>query len=218
MEGINMNEESNTQGQDTQGQDMEIGCKVRLRRDVERFPHFIARAGLTGKVTEVAADYVAVAMDDYLKGAEEWGNEIVWDVGGHLKWIAEDLEVIDPPLLDEVGIHKRLGKYGAQIWDTGGGCMVVVLPNVTDAEGHRVTVGVTSEGDEYLIGVYRVDGPEADDDTMMGATATADYAYHATIAEVDREIAAWAETRLTTAAGKARPIQTLKRREDPFPF
>ena len=58
------------------------GDKVRLTVDVERFPHFIARKGLTGVVVETgASDWpksIAVKMDEPLDGCEEWDNHIIW--------------------------------------------------------------------------------------------------------------------------------------------
>jgi hypothetical protein len=54
------------------------GTCVRLKRDVERFPHFIARAGTTGQIVEMSESLIAVSMDEPLEGAEEWENEIHW--------------------------------------------------------------------------------------------------------------------------------------------
>lgn len=68
------------------------GTRVQLLRDVERFPHFIARKGMTGTIVDACEDHIAVKMDTYIDGCEEWSNEIVWsdadvssfrqDVGG----------------------------------------------------------------------------------------------------------------------------------------
>ena len=57
-----------------------IGQRVRLRHDVDRFPHFIAAAGSTGTVVDVAGDMsiFAVRLDEPLAGAEEWDNEVHW--------------------------------------------------------------------------------------------------------------------------------------------
>ncbi len=52
--------------------------RVRLTRNVERFPHFIARAGMVGTVTEATEEIVCIKMDEHLDGAEEWDNEVVW--------------------------------------------------------------------------------------------------------------------------------------------
>lgn len=54
------------------------GTRVVLTRAVERFPFFIARAGMAGTVIEATEDLVSVRMDEHLPGAEEWSNEIVW--------------------------------------------------------------------------------------------------------------------------------------------
>jgi hypothetical protein len=72
-----------------------IGARVRLRRDVERYPHFIARAGMVGTVTEADADSgVSVKLDEHLDGAEEWENQVKWygveeviDIGHELERI-----------------------------------------------------------------------------------------------------------------------------------
>jgi hypothetical protein len=58
------------------------GDKVRLTVDVERFPHFIARKGLTGVVLDVNQnewpDTIAVKLDEPLQGCEEWDNTLLW--------------------------------------------------------------------------------------------------------------------------------------------
>ena len=70
------------------------GKRVRLLQNVDRFPHFVARKGITGTVTEVTDQFVSVKMDDHIDGAEEWDNEIVWDANANLEWINEDVEVV----------------------------------------------------------------------------------------------------------------------------
>ena len=55
-----------------------VGSRGRLRRNVDRFPHFIAKAGATGTVTEATDSLIAVRMDEVLPGAEEWDNEVCW--------------------------------------------------------------------------------------------------------------------------------------------
>jgi hypothetical protein len=57
---------------------LDVGTRVRLRRDVDRFPHFLARAGAWGTVTMNHEGMVAVHMDEQIPGAETWDNEIVW--------------------------------------------------------------------------------------------------------------------------------------------
>jgi hypothetical protein len=61
------------------------GDRVTLTRDVERFPHFIARAGSVGVVTLITDDQVIVTMDELIPGCEEWDNGIVW-----CAWSAEE--------------------------------------------------------------------------------------------------------------------------------
>lgn len=54
------------------------GCKVRLKADIERYPHFIADAGSIGVVTENSEWLFTVKMDALIDGAQEWDNEICW--------------------------------------------------------------------------------------------------------------------------------------------
>jgi hypothetical protein len=71
------------------------GTVVRLKRDVERFPDFIARAGTTGVVVRVDPNAIAVRLFMWLRGAEEWNNEVMWYVTSpSLGDPADDLEVM----------------------------------------------------------------------------------------------------------------------------
>ena len=58
------------------------GDRVRLTGDVERYPHFIAKKGMTGIVLDTdASDYpeaIAVKLDQHLDGCEEWDNTLLW--------------------------------------------------------------------------------------------------------------------------------------------
>jgi hypothetical protein len=56
----------------------DVGQRVALQADVERFPHFIAQEGSTGVVTESTPDLLTVKMTHHLPGAEDWDNKIVW--------------------------------------------------------------------------------------------------------------------------------------------
>jgi hypothetical protein len=55
-----------------------VGSRGRLRRAVDRFPHFVAQAGATGAVTEATDSLIALRLDEVLPGAEEWDNEVCW--------------------------------------------------------------------------------------------------------------------------------------------
>jgi hypothetical protein len=55
-----------------------VGTRVRLTREVERYPHFIAERGRAGVVVEATPDAVSVRLDEHLPGAEEWDNEVCW--------------------------------------------------------------------------------------------------------------------------------------------
>ena len=70
-----------------------VGQRVELTRDVDRFPDFIAPAGLTGRVVEITADTLRVLAAEQIHGAEQWGNEIIW-TAERLDEAAEDLQVI----------------------------------------------------------------------------------------------------------------------------
>ena len=61
------------------------GDRVRLRRDVERYPHFTAPKGAVGEVSDVqcqtewsTCELVCVRMDERVPGAEDWDNEVCW--------------------------------------------------------------------------------------------------------------------------------------------
>lgn len=70
-----------------------IGTRVRLVRDVDRFPDFTAKAGATGIVTTNAPDFFAVKLDVELDGAEGWDNEVHWH-GEMLADISAEVEVV----------------------------------------------------------------------------------------------------------------------------
>ena len=54
------------------------GYRFRLIRPVDRFPDFVAYAGLTGAVRVVNGGIWA-RMDRYIPGAEAWDNELHWE-------------------------------------------------------------------------------------------------------------------------------------------
>jgi hypothetical protein len=64
-----------------------VGSRGRLRRNVDRFPHFIAQAGAPGTVTEATESLIALRLDKPLPGAEEWDNDVCWT--------SDDLEAAD---------------------------------------------------------------------------------------------------------------------------
>lgn len=55
-----------------------VGSRWRLTRDVERFPHFIAAAGLTGAIESDDGEAVYLKLDAPLDGAEDWDNCVQW--------------------------------------------------------------------------------------------------------------------------------------------
>ena len=56
----------------------EVGSRARLLRVVERFPHFLIKEGATGRITEATESLIALRMDEFVPGAEEWDNELYW--------------------------------------------------------------------------------------------------------------------------------------------
>lgn len=70
--------------------------RVRLKRDVDRYPHFVAKAGLTGTLVELTKEHALVKMDAPLEGSEDWDNCIMWinDFSDMDKQLAADLEVL----------------------------------------------------------------------------------------------------------------------------
>lgn len=63
----------------TTSQSIQVGARVQLRHDVDRYPHFIALSGSAGTVVEATDEMVCVLMDNDLgPGAAEWDNEIHW--------------------------------------------------------------------------------------------------------------------------------------------
>jgi hypothetical protein len=70
-----------------------VGSRVRLVHDVERYPHFIARAGSVGTVVDIGDPQIfAVRLDEFLPGAEGWGNEVHWQ--NYADDPSEDLEEV----------------------------------------------------------------------------------------------------------------------------
>jgi hypothetical protein len=55
------------------------GYRFTLRHDVDRFPDFIARQGMTGIVIEIRDDgFISAKIDQPIDGAEGWDNELWW--------------------------------------------------------------------------------------------------------------------------------------------
>lgn len=70
--------------------------RVRLKRDVDRFPHFVAKSGLTGTLVELTKTSALVKMDEPLEGSEDWDNCIMWinDFDDMSKNLEADLELL----------------------------------------------------------------------------------------------------------------------------
>ena len=58
------------------------GTRVRIKEDVELYPHGIFKAGLTGTVQKIFLDYVdegpvaSIQLDQHFPELDEWDNEI----------------------------------------------------------------------------------------------------------------------------------------------
>jgi hypothetical protein len=68
-----------------------VGNRFRLTRDVDRFPDFMARAGLTGTVT-ITKGGVWAKMDQHIPGAEEWDNQLYWETASEFGLDTEDMQ------------------------------------------------------------------------------------------------------------------------------
>ena len=53
---------------------LERGKKVKLLRDIDKFPHFIAKKGSTGKIVDYNENLVSIKLDEKIEGAEHWDN------------------------------------------------------------------------------------------------------------------------------------------------
>ena len=130
-----------------------VGMRVRLIENVNRYPHFVARAGLTGVVTEVQSEedggvQYAVRLDRHLPGAEEWDNQVWWNDDEHVaETFFDEVEEIpsvrrNPGTLQKV--RKAVGKarvcYPAAevVYHAGGGKRAGLTPmqQVHEGESH----------------------------------------------------------------------------------
>jgi hypothetical protein len=69
-----------------------VGDRVRFTQSVDRFPHFIVPRGATGTVTSEDLGVIWIRVDQQIRGAEPWENEVSWD------------ESADGPLADYVEV------------------------------------------------------------------------------------------------------------------
>lgn len=101
-----------------------VGTRVRLRRTVDRRPHFLAGAGMIGTITDIgihagAIESIWAKMDQHLAGAEEWDNEILW-TEDDLDRFAEDVERFDVT----ARIEKVIAESDAHLGD----CLTIEFP------------------------------------------------------------------------------------------
>jgi hypothetical protein len=71
-----------------------IGKRIRLRREVERFPDFIAWENSTGVIDNVDKYQIVTKMDEPIDGAEHWHNCIIWQ-DQHLADFEQDVEILE---------------------------------------------------------------------------------------------------------------------------
>lgn len=72
---------------------MKAGDRVRLRRDVERYPIFIAKAGSFGTILSIDDQSAIVKMDDPLENGEDWNNSIYWEAEYTRHEFVDDVEL-----------------------------------------------------------------------------------------------------------------------------
>lgn len=84
-----------------------MNIRIRLKRAVDRFPHFLAEEGLVGTLVDFDQEYASIKMDHPLENAEEWDNCICYyAVNGDLfEQVSEDVETLDGNPLTKEMIH-----------------------------------------------------------------------------------------------------------------
>lgn len=82
--------------------------KVRFKRAVDRFPHFLVPPGATGQLVLLTEKEAAVKLDVPLHGCEDWDNKVYWDndCDSPVSDMALDLEVL--PTLDALLVLTKL--------------------------------------------------------------------------------------------------------------
>jgi len=77
------------------------GDKVRLKNDVDRFPHFIVSSGNTGTVCGYEpGNCICVKIDQKIPALDEWDNQIIYstNTGDLQEQMEEELEIINAEL------------------------------------------------------------------------------------------------------------------------
>lgn len=84
-----------------------VGERRVLVEDVDRYPHFLADAGLTGEVVSADEDLIELRLDEDLPGAEEWDNAIHFyprEDGDPVKFGKATARIVEHPHADRVRI------------------------------------------------------------------------------------------------------------------
>lgn len=86
--------------------DYRVGERVQLAYDAERFPGFIAPAGLLGTISVLDEEggAVSVLMDEPIPGCEEWNNHVIWE-GEDFYRFALDVYRPDEPTGERRFVH-----------------------------------------------------------------------------------------------------------------
>jgi hypothetical protein len=73
-----------------------VGRRIELKRDIERYPQFIAKKGERGTIVEIDEEKVSAKMDNKLDGAEEWDNCLQWyKSDDSIKDVSEDIKITE---------------------------------------------------------------------------------------------------------------------------
>jgi hypothetical protein len=66
-----------------------VGDRFAITQDIERFPMFIVKRGMTGTITEAEPDLIALTLDEHIDGAEEWDNALIVTPDDHPLFVPE---------------------------------------------------------------------------------------------------------------------------------
>lgn len=130
-----------------------MNIKVRLKAAVDRFPHFLANAGLTGTLIECTDKCATIKMDEHLNGAEEWDNCIHFygmngSVGDQLNECVETLDGTEIKVITK-GTQLLIEAEVNNVEEEG--TLKVTMPYVSSAGLHseQVVVGVPTSCIKY---------------------------------------------------------------------
>ena len=136
-----------------------IGARFQLNRPVERFPHFRAQAGAAGTVVDASSNAISLHMDDYLPGAEDWDNEIVWTqdddydetgirrVPSTVSAFSRDVVPASEPLIPtDAQTPAQANAQHFERWPDEGSYLLPAGATETDADGEALRYDVHHRG------------------------------------------------------------------------